>query len=243
MAPKKAGTSRELSKREKDWAEWRPVRAFYPPGMNLEATENVACMAATDFNEGGATVCHPSNLTALQAGDARLFRCFIAAGLVPPASLFFLAVVASFGLHVSHLHPNAMVTLAIFQHLCEGFVGIHASVALFRHYFKPRVEEECLAGAVTWHRRSQQSSPFISLELRNKWDEWRHQWCFVRFPEADDAFGAPAAVPDADESWDCLDDRDRELAPAFERIEALHKRGLTGLHVALDFLRCTVAPL
>ena len=74
-------------------------------------------MAATDFNENGATVCRPANFTALEPGDARLFTCFVAAGLVPPVSLFFLAVVASFGLHVSHLHPNIMVMLAIFQHL------------------------------------------------------------------------------------------------------------------------------
>ena len=94
--------------------------------------------------------------------------CFIAAGLVLPASLFFLAVVASFGLHVSHLHPNALIMLAIFQHLYEGFVGIRASVALFRHYFRPRIEEGRIAGAVFWNRRNLHL--FISLELRNKWD-------------------------------------------------------------------------
>ena len=115
MTPKKASSSsREPSQREKNRVEWRSVRAFYPPGMNLEATEKAARMAVTDFNEGGATMCHPANFTALQIGDARLFACFIVAGLVLPASLFFLAVVASFGLHVSHLHPNAMVTLTIF---------------------------------------------------------------------------------------------------------------------------------
>ena len=97
-------------------------------------------MAATDFNEHGASVCHAASAIGLLTRDVQLFSCFVAAGLVPHASLFFLAMVASFGLHVAHLTPNPMITLAIFQHLCEGFVGIHASVALFRHYFRPRLE-------------------------------------------------------------------------------------------------------
>ena len=80
-------------------------------------------MAATSFNEHGESVCLSAGSIDLGARDAQVFACFVAAGLVPPASLFFLAVVASYGLHSAHLHPNAMVTLAIFQHLCEGFVG------------------------------------------------------------------------------------------------------------------------
>ena len=120
MAPKRSGdgsSSREPSQKEKDWARWKPIMAFYPSGMNLEGAMKVARKAAADFNENGVTVCHPASLTTQDPRDARLFMCFVAAGLVPPASLFFLAVVASFGLHVSHLHPNALITLAIFQHL------------------------------------------------------------------------------------------------------------------------------
>ena len=115
MAPKRSGggsSSRE--QREKDWARWKPIMAFYPPGMTLEGTERVVRMAATEFNENGATVCQPATITPHDPRDARLFMCFVAAGLVPPASLFFLSVVASFGLHVAHLTPNAMITLAIF---------------------------------------------------------------------------------------------------------------------------------
>ena len=106
MAPNRSGggsSSREPSQKEKDWARWRSVMAFYPPGMNLEGTTRVARMAATNFNENGATVCQPATITSQDPRDARLFMCFVAAGLVPPASLFFLSVVASFGLHVTHL--------------------------------------------------------------------------------------------------------------------------------------------
>ena len=66
MAPKRSGcgsSSREPSQKEKDWARWKPIMAFYPPGMNLEGTVKVTRMAATEFNENGPTVCEPATLT------------------------------------------------------------------------------------------------------------------------------------------------------------------------------------
>ena len=137
-----------------------------------------------------------------------------------------------------------MLTLAIFQHLCEGFVGVHASVALFRHFFRPRVEEGSVAGSVTWARRlGRDASTFIQMELRNKWEEWRPQWCYIRFAEANDSLAAPTEPPAQSDSWDLLDERDADLAPAIARIGELHNRGLTGRHVALHYLQCAVAPL
>ena len=69
----------------------------------------------------------------------RVFTCFLVAGLVPPMSAFSVAVLAEYGLLLAHLHPNAILTLAMFQYLCECFVGIDPHVALFRHYYYPRV--------------------------------------------------------------------------------------------------------
>jgi hypothetical protein len=47
-----------------------------------------------------------------------IFVNFLAAGLVPPFSAFFLAVLEHYGLHMLHLHRNAVLALAIFAHLC-----------------------------------------------------------------------------------------------------------------------------
>jgi hypothetical protein len=103
-----------------------------PPGLNGEGADRVALTGATAFNENGHTVCHPASRHGLEARDARIFSCFVVAGLVPPMFLFFHDVLAAYGLHLAHLHPNAVVMLAIFQHLYEAFVGVYPSVALFR---------------------------------------------------------------------------------------------------------------
>ena len=138
MAPKRAsGSGREPSKKEKEQNEMRPTFAFFPPGLNLADTSRLALSAATAWNENGATVCHPASFNSLVPGDAQIFACFVVAGLVPPMSFFFHAVLVAYGLHVTHIHPNAMLTLAMFQHCCEAFVGIKPSVALFRHFFRP----------------------------------------------------------------------------------------------------------
>ena len=115
MAPKKASSSvHEPSKKEREHMEMRPTYAFFPPGLNPTETGKVALSAATAWNEHGATVCHPASFDDLTPGDVWIFSCFIMTGLVPPMSLFFHAIMAAYGLHVSHIHPNAMLTLAMF---------------------------------------------------------------------------------------------------------------------------------
>jgi hypothetical protein len=46
--------------------------------------------------------------------DARVFFCFLVAGMVPPMSLFLHAALSTYGAVLAHLHPNALLTLAIF---------------------------------------------------------------------------------------------------------------------------------
>lgn len=64
-----------------------------------------------------------------------IFLNFLAAGLVPPFSNFFMVVLEHFQLHVLHIHPNAMLVPVIFSHFCEGFLGVGPSLEIFRHLF------------------------------------------------------------------------------------------------------------
>jgi hypothetical protein len=40
-------------------------------------------------------------------------------------------------LHLAHLTPNAVITLVVFTHACEMFMGVQPSVEHFRHFFSP----------------------------------------------------------------------------------------------------------
>jgi hypothetical protein len=57
------------------------------------------------------------------------------AGLVPPFSPFFVEVLEVYAIHMVHLVPNAIVTLAQFAHACETFISVQPLVELFCHLF------------------------------------------------------------------------------------------------------------
>jgi hypothetical protein len=61
---------------------------------------------------------HASEVVGRGARDARVFFYFLVAGMVPPISLFLHAMLSTYGVVLAHLHPNALLALAIFQHLC-----------------------------------------------------------------------------------------------------------------------------
>lgn len=63
------------------------------------------------------------------------FLSFAMAGLIPPFSSFFYDVLEFYGIQMAHLTPNAVMTLAIFAHLCEMFIGVRLSLRLFWYFF------------------------------------------------------------------------------------------------------------
>ena len=67
------------------------------------------------------------------------FHHCIKAGLVPPFSPFFRAILEHYQIHVIHLQPNSITILAIFAFACDAFLGVEPSVALFRHFYSLRV--------------------------------------------------------------------------------------------------------
>jgi hypothetical protein len=40
-----------------------------------------------------------------------------------------MEVLEEFGLHLVHLTPNAVLTLVLFVHVCEAFVGVSPSAS------------------------------------------------------------------------------------------------------------------
>jgi hypothetical protein len=129
---------------------------------------------------------HTSEVIGRGVRDARVFFCFLVAGMVSPMSLFLHAVLSTYGVVLAHLHPNALLTLAIFQHLCEAYVGMHPLLALFCVLFEARLDASgTVSGYLTIRLRLSMVMRFIPLPSRD-WEEWQAKWCFVRFMNKDD---------------------------------------------------------
>jgi hypothetical protein len=70
---------------------------------------------ADESNERGPTIlAHASEAVGCEVRDARVFFCFLMAGMVPAMSLFLHAALSMYGVVLAHLHPNALLTLTIF---------------------------------------------------------------------------------------------------------------------------------
>jgi hypothetical protein len=102
-----------------------------------------------------------------------VFLCFLVAGMVPPMSRFLHATLSTYGMVLAHLHPNALLTLAIFQYLCEAFVGVRSLVVLFRVFFEAHLDASgAISGCLSFHLRSDMVTHFIPMPNK-EWEEWR----------------------------------------------------------------------
>nr|ABA99784.2 retrotransposon protein, putative, unclassified [Oryza sativa Japonica Group] len=130
------------------------------------------------LGEGRPAPCYP--------GRSVFFLPFAMAGLVPPFSSFFMDVLEFYDLQMAHLTPNAVMTLAIFAHLCEMFIGVRPSLRLFRWFFTVQpVSPPSVVGGCYFQPRGPVLNRYIPCVLRKKWDDWKSDWFYT--PLADEA--------------------------------------------------------
>jgi hypothetical protein len=87
-------------------------------------------------------------------------------------SLFLHVALSTYGVVLAHLDPNALLTLAIFQYLCEAFVGVRPLVALFRIFFKAHLDAGgAISGCLSFCLCSDMVMCFISMPNK-EWEEW-----------------------------------------------------------------------
>jgi hypothetical protein len=191
----------------------------------------------------GTQVFAPS-ATDLGPNKYPFFTVYFYCGLCPPFSEFFCDIMNTYGFHLLDFTPNAVLTMAIFAHLCENFAGVNPSTALFRHYFIPRVEKgEPLSGGIAWISRTGKKDMYLKGELRGRWDDWRSDWCWI-VEEDPPSFTAPRKAPVVrGKDWSELDPEEKKFAIAITRIQRLRLAGLTVGMVGADFLRRRIAPL
>nr|AAS07173.1 putative gypsy type transposon protein [Oryza sativa Japonica Group]ABF97311.1 retrotransposon protein, putative, unclassified [Oryza sativa Japonica Group] len=165
------------------------------------------------------------------------------AGLVPPFSSFFMDVLEFYDLQMAHLTPNAVMTLAIFAHLCEMFIGVRPSLRLFRWFFTVQpVSPPSVVGGCYFQPRGPVLNRYIPCVLRKKWDDWKSDWFYT--PLADEVrLRLPSQPPAQASSWRAPVDLGDGYDAVLDRLAGLRSQGLTGAMVYGDYLRRRIAPL
>nr|AAU44316.1 putative polyprotein [Oryza sativa Japonica Group] len=176
-------------------------------------------------------------------GRSVFFLPFAMAGLVPPFSSFFMDVLEFYDLQMAHLTPNAVMTLAIFAHLCEMFIGVRLSLRLFRWFFTVQpVSPSSVVGGCYFQPRGPVLNRYIPCVLRKKWDDWKSDWFYT--PLADEArLRLPSQPPAQASNWRAPVDLGDGYDAVLDRLAGLRSEGLTGAMVYGDYLRRRIAPL
>src|SRR3954469_4759713 len=111
--------------------------------LNLECLGKLSPALATAFNECGRTTAWPTYHFPIDRiiTEVHYFADALWAGLVPPFSDFFNAILNHYQIRMMHLGTESIALLSVFAFVCEAMVGIPPSVALLRHFFSLRLAD------------------------------------------------------------------------------------------------------
>jgi hypothetical protein len=171
-----------------------------------------------------------------------LFSAF--AGLVPPFSPFFLAILETYGIQAIHLHPKSVTLLAVFTYACEAWIGIKPSVAYFRHLFS--LQSSGLnqsSGCVSFIPTAGTKGDFIDLKWMKKVEDFRSRWLFVDILEESELFLVTGVPPTKLTNWASEALPEEALKTLHPRIHDLRKAGITGTIIGVEFVTRRIAPL
>jgi hypothetical protein len=181
MAPKgDKGKMVKSAEAERLAALRRKYVVFSPTLTREELWSKYYLFWATRTNAHPKTLVLPGSHRGGPENKYPFFAAYFWCGLCPPFSEFFRDIMVTFGFHLLDFTPNAVMTMAIFAHLCENFVGVNPSTALFRHYFAPRVEkEDPLSGCISWVSKAGMKKTYLDGDLHGRWPDWRAEWCWI----------------------------------------------------------------
>ena len=167
-----------------------------------------------------------------------MFKSFYEKGFALPAAAFFHELLHFYGLEVTHLKPNSIAQIAIFIHLCVGYLWR----ALYRLKGHPSNIHRNIVGGDAFSLR--QGSVYPNFELRDTNKGWVRGWFVVANP----APCLPTRTGHAPEYKACWEEppTTEEMAQVerlLQEITDLSTQGLTGAAVAISFCRRLTQPI
>ncbi|KAE8792626.1 hypothetical protein D1007_32806 [Hordeum vulgare] len=194
-------------------------------------------------------------------GEVVVFVEHFYRGFGLPASSFFAEWLHFFGLQPHHLAPNAILQLAAFVVLCEGFLGIEPRVDLWRSlfFFKqqsiamekseveklkgPRPMTPCAAALVHHHSKS----GFSQMPLQESIKHWQKAFFYMKSTDpAQDALNMPpfAIAPPTRRNWDAKTPKSHpKVALICAHLDILEKSGLLGRDLLTTMVVRRILPL
>uniref|UniRef100_A0ACD5VIB1 Uncharacterized protein n=1 Tax=Avena sativa TaxID=4498 RepID=A0ACD5VIB1_AVESA len=197
----------------------------------------------SSLNEWGETqvwpgLVDPSGLP----GSARpFFYHTVIAGLVPPFSPFFMAVLEHYQICALHLQLNSVTTFAIFACWCEMFVGVKPSAVLLWHMYALRLTSTSrVAGCASFVKEGSFGLP---MGWSKRVEDFWKRWLLIDAQDDNPHLLPPTIAKKASGRWSTASLEGDKVDALISRIEELNTSGLTGPLVSMEYLRLRIAPL
>src|SRR4051812_37698570 len=232
MAPKKG-------KGKKPVAPSRPPPPVAPAVgrsiiLNLECLVKLSQALATALNECGRTTAWPTYHfpTDRIITEVHYFADALWAGLVPPFSDFFNAVLTHYQIHMMHLGPESIALLSVFAFVCEAMVGVPPSVALLCHFFSLHLADpmQC-STCVSFVASPETAASGIDFNLPLPSAGFRERWLYVDVGVPSPRLVKPTSPAVPNSGWGSRDAREPparlRLAPLYV-LEKAWRNGAQG---------------
>jgi hypothetical protein len=101
-----------------------------------------------------------------------------------PAGRFIRGVLFEYDLQLQHLNPNSIQQMAVFEGMCEGYLGISALWHLFQYFFMFACLKDGSRAAAIWcanlRMKQGRSDDYIPSSLTSSNSGWHKGWFYLR---------------------------------------------------------------
>jgi len=119
-----------------------------------------------------------------RAGEIVVFEDFFKRGFGVPVHPFLQGLLLYYEIRICNLHPNSILLMANFVHLCEAFVGIEPHFDLLRYLFclwkKGEVGGSKIASGVYLNLHDGIKNRYVSCPWNTSLTEWYKRWFYIR---------------------------------------------------------------
>jgi hypothetical protein len=112
------------------------------------------------------------------------FVAFHERGFSVPAGRFICGVLFEYGLQIQHLNPNSIQQMAVFEAMCEGYLGISAHWHLFQYFFRFTCWKDgsrvATIGCANLRMNQGCGNDYILVTLTSSNSGWHKGWFYLR---------------------------------------------------------------
>ena len=195
------------------------------------------------------TVRTPSSkevLPELRTNERILFVESVHRGLGFPLHDFVQGLLYAYGVQIHDFTPNGILHIAVFMTLCECFLGVHPSWALWKAIFKVRPNNR---GGRTFpvgglQVQVRQDTRYFNLKFVDSAQGWRKKWFYANLDQEVSPTFSLDRILSRTKAWNhkMTTDEAAEAAPLITKIEGL-LGSLMGMQLIATFVCMRVWPL